>query len=639
MELVSAIHDDHASSGGKVFTSTRRQSPIWHGCSGASPDQVANVFRHAIELMDDFWPQWMAVMSDPNLLIQICRNPSVEEVTCIPGYVNAIAVAVRIILDVVDRRCSQAHERAIVGVCSESPVDWVHHLVGNGQIRFDGNGGEQRAALARDLQQALGWVTMPLLFLDSSPWPLKLANVTAIVGELVGDPRFGIWRHPMGGGSWNPDSRTAPLLWTISSPTYQALFQHAGLPIRIRVWSVGLHATLAMEPESIWTDVLSQSGLWDISVENVLAINYCNVGNLGRCTTHGPISDLLKQHVVKSAPAMNRINKFPHVLDPEGFSRKFLILARTDDNIAKADILMCSEPPFFCSVLAFIGKPVFGYWGNPFGAYLREVEQKSFYARFHDVLATNKRNTFATMSSHLSALIYWHTGVAVPSLQPLGAYTQAVYRPQLADVLVTKIMFARWDVLCVLNEFAEALRISEVAAMVKPWKRLHNATRFVSISGLTDRSWENWGRHRAAVVLPYDPQQMVFHELYSMGLPLLVPNVELLSMLTRRGYTNIRDFDFSRPGWQVPKQELAYSWNEDASIWELRWWNSLSEYVRAPHLLTWGSVPEILQILFQTNLDDVSSKMRQETTRRIVASSDFWRAAFARALLPEESGK
>ncbi|CAK0804240.1 unnamed protein product, partial [Prorocentrum cordatum] len=127
----------------------------------------------------------------------------------------------------------------------------------------------------------------------------------------------------------------------------------------------------AMEPETVWTEVVSAGGLWEVSVESVLAQNYCDVGGLGRCVAEGAIADLLRRYVVKSAPAENGLSKFPHVPDPEGLRREFLAAARSDPGIAAADALMCSEPPFFCALFLGLGKPIVGYIGNPFGAYLK----------------------------------------------------------------------------------------------------------------------------------------------------------------------------------------------------------------------------------------------------------------------------
>ncbi|CAJ1436689.1 unnamed protein product [Effrenium voratum] len=225
--------------------------------------------------------------------------------------------------------------------------------------------------------------------------------------------------------------------------------------------------------------------------------------------------------------------------------------------------------------MAGMGKTIFGYIGNPFGAYLLPGQPQEcgeeFYQAFQTKLAVGM-NSFACMSPYLAALIYWHSGIHVPVVRPLGLYTAASYMPSpLAKILVTKSIFVATDMALVLNDFVQALQELEEKARV-PLKHFQsNATRFVRLEHLSDRSWANWARHRAAVFLPYDPQQMVFYELYSMAIPMLVPDDSLLPFFIRFGYTNLQEFRYQRPGWHVPPEELP-DWGENAMPRELRWW-------------------------------------------------------------------
>ncbi|CAK9103654.1 Uncharacterized protein SCF082_LOCUS48408 [Durusdinium trenchii] len=290
----------------------------------------------------------------------------------------------------------------------------------------------------------------------------------------------------------------------------------------------------------------------------VLARNYCNL--LGRCTENLPLVELLKRHLLPSALALNELNKFPHFSAAETLEKEFQSLAQVESGIRRAHILMCSEPPFFCQMFRGLGKPIFGYIGNPFGAYLRPGHpQENFYKVFRDELVVNPRNSFACMSPYLGALIYWHSGVHVPVVRPLGLYTGASYQPLSAgrfsrSILVTKSIFVPVDLAMVLNDFVAALRKLEEKALVplKLWESNH--TLFANLKQLSDPSWSNWARHTAAVFLPYDPQQMVFYELYSMGVPLLVPHESLLPFLIRLGYTNLQEFRYQSPGWEVPRE-------------------------------------------------------------------------------------
>ncbi|CAJ1405204.1 unnamed protein product [Effrenium voratum] len=455
---------------------------------------------------------------------------------------------------------------------------------------------------------------MPLLLLDSSPWPFRMTNISAILAEA--EPRLS--ERPASPGQWA--SRSSTRAW-VPMPK---------VPKAIRVWSLGLHATLAMEPESIWK--LLSAGSWEISVEMVLARNYCNLGEMGRCTQNAAFAELLTKHVIPRAPALNKLNKFPHVAEADQLEREFRAIAEVDEGVRKADVLMCSEPPFFCQMFLGMGKTIFGYIGNPFGAYLLPGQpQEEFYQAFQTKLAVGM-NSFACMSPYLAALIYWHSGIHVPVVRPLGLYTAASYMPSpLAKILVTKSIFVATDMALVLNDFVQALQELEEKARV-PLKHFQsNATRFVRLEHLSDRSWANWARHRAAVFLPYDPQQMVFYELYSMAIPMLVPDDSLLPFFIRFGYTNLQEFRYQRPGWHVPPEELP-DWGENAMPRELRWWSSLTDFALSPHLLRWRSIPELLwQVLRGADLEKISSGMRMESQVRLLHAADFWREAFNRA--------
>ncbi|CAK9018635.1 unnamed protein product [Durusdinium trenchii] len=85
---------------------------------------------------------------------------------CLFGYVNALAVALRIALDMNSKRCS------------------VELLDGTFQV-------QQREWL-RVLQTLWRSPNMPLLLLDSSPWPFGLENISEIIAEAI----IAGWRPP-----------------------------------------------------------------------------------------------------------------------------------------------------------------------------------------------------------------------------------------------------------------------------------------------------------------------------------------------------------------------------------------------------------------------------------------------------------
>eukprot|EP00434_Breviolum_minutum_P035485 symbB.v1.2.031413.t1/scaffold3643.1/size52769/5 len=305
-------------------------SPRW-SCSSVSSQDLVEIFNRAVRLESER-EKVLQHINASNSAMKMLSTGGV----CLLGYINALAILLRLALDVKGQRCDMVLEAV-----EEKVTEWLQILL-------------------------ILWRSpnIPLLLLDSSPWPFRFNNISEILAEATHDRSHSVlWRPPSGGGRWKQPDIQAGSGYHMSQ--------------EIRIWSFGLHATLAMEPESIWKDLLVESG-WRINVELVLAENYCN--RMGRCTKNLALADLLKRHVRPRDLAMNGLNRFPHVPDVQQLQLEFQEIAQADEGIHSADLLMCTEPPFFCQMFRGLGKPILGYFGNPFGAYLLPgVPQETFY--------------------------------------------------------------------------------------------------------------------------------------------------------------------------------------------------------------------------------------------------------------------
>ncbi|CAK9103652.1 Hypothetical protein (Fragment) [Durusdinium trenchii] len=68
---------------------------------------------------------------------------------------------------------------------------------------LDGTFQVQQREWLRVLQTLWRSPNMPLLLLDSSPWPFGLENISEIIAEASSTPAHSIrWRPPSGGGRW-----------------------------------------------------------------------------------------------------------------------------------------------------------------------------------------------------------------------------------------------------------------------------------------------------------------------------------------------------------------------------------------------------------------------------------------------------
>ncbi|CAK9022820.1 unnamed protein product [Durusdinium trenchii] len=176
------------SSESRAFVSHewKEATPRW-SCSALRSELLLEIFEMALEL--ERGPR-AAVLKKVNATNSALKLLSSAGGVCLFGYVNALAVALRIAagtatlnshrwdaLDMNSKRCS------------------VELLDGTFQV-------QQREWL-RVLQTLWRSPNMPLLLLDSSPWPFGLENISEIIAEASSTPAHSIrWRPPSGGGRW-----------------------------------------------------------------------------------------------------------------------------------------------------------------------------------------------------------------------------------------------------------------------------------------------------------------------------------------------------------------------------------------------------------------------------------------------------
>jgi len=373
-----------------------------------------------------------------------------------------------------------------------------------------------------------------------------------------------------------------------------------------KVWGVSSHPSLLLEPLSLWSQLFE--------TEATLSTTRCLDDFLApgvQCQT---------LHVFHLGTRQDGLGHFPLVENFQDFGEQFFQSASRFAQ--ESDLLLCGEPAFLCWLLFEWQKPVIGYLGNPLGAYLNTEMQIVFYDFVAKTLATHTSLQLVFMSPPIAAQSYWQTGTLIPVLRPVADYMDVQYNPENLDVLITKQVFTFWDFQCILNA-----GISE--GEISTW-------RFQYMSHL-DSTWKAWSTFRAAVVLPYDAQTLVFYELYSLGLPLLVPQETLLPLFFMRSYGQDGHVAHQRPGWNLRRSGAAWGRWHQGSFNELRWWAMFSDIARLPHLLVWSSLAELFSLLCPALLATTSTAMLEVTKQNRQRSLEFWRASLAHHILPRDA--
>mmetsp|Transcript_153477 Transcript_153477/g.490629 ORF Transcript_153477/g.490629 Transcript_153477/m.490629 type:complete len:219 (+) Transcript_153477:2089-2745(+) len=158
------------------------------------------------------------------------------------------------------------------------------------------------------------------------------------------------------------------------------------------------------------------------------------------------------------------------------------------------------------------------------------------------------------------------------------------------------------------------------------------------------RSYANYAKCLAAVFLPKTPGQILFWDLYAIGLPMFVPDPHALLPLY---------FAKTEPGWVTNKwatdplgaQKPDFATHQPYEVHRWDAWRAktlLMDYATAPHVQTFRNVGHLLRKLCATTLAEfraVSRAMQRSHKRHIELAATFWRQALATALDPDAAGQ
>lgn len=310
----------------------------------------------------------------------------------------------------------------------------------------------------------------------------------------------------------------------------------------------------------------------------------------------------------------------------------------------EADVLVCTSPAILCTFLLPFSKPMVAYLGEPMLLSVPEEEVEEWWGAF-DAMATEPGSYFACYNPFLAEMIRYQTGLQLPVIRVHGLYTRAAYTGASSrEVLIVKGPNICLDPVCLLNRFAAGLPDGDSI-----WKRDHtspetvkeqcgsgrNDLSFVGLDELRGAAYSKISSFLAVVVYPYDVALALFYELYSMGVPMLLPRPELLRFFVFRGLHSGADYHHVRPGLVPGDGPAPFLPPMDQDQWfrTSQYWSSWTDFVGFPHLMRFGTAAEILAA-FEPGATDwgaVSGKMRRFNEDQLAVSATQWAAAIAGA--------
>lgn len=365
----------------------------------------------------------------------------------------------------------------------------------------------------------------------------------------------------------------------------------------------------------------------------------------------------------------------------EDFDVKVLHFQSLFPELKEVDLFACGHPLYWCRLVAGLGAPILGIWDMTHHFGVPDDLQESWTSEFLD-LFQDRRNLLVAMSAYHSFQIRWLLGLHVPYFQPVtpDVSLQARYSPRPNQVLVSKFQ-TPYDVE-LLHRFANEAMSHEAGFPHFPF-------HFIAWDDMpcgNDCSKAELGQFRASVLSAYDTSPMKLTEFYAMSIPICIFSGGLWRTAMRWAKADAKSGgpNATRPGREF-REFLAVeleveeppspSWIRKALMketenidWEQPWhvhpgyrepferseppftdlpyspfmpnrgelitpgaafWAQLTDWALLPHLIRYESVPQLINILLTTSLEElleISRQMASHYAKLLVASTNFWRA-------------
>lgn len=446
-------------------------------------------------------------------------------------------------------------------------------------------------------------------FIESSPWPIRSADVVRIIDD-PSRPFFPLM----------PRRRVSEIL----GPLPMQLSSN-GRELRdgrknLYVWEIGVHASLSAEAItmlSLTRQVIHRRLIQD-QYPLVLSSNHtflCSQMYIiaGCDVTKDSLTDFFKQHIPWSSFSPG------HVGDIESMRIAFNAVVR-ESRSALPDAIVCTIP-VLCHLFKGWEIPVIGYFGHPLLFMTSDPDTEKIVA-YIDLMVREDRAY--TTDPFLAMQYRYIVQRPVSFVRTLGLYTNKTWNPQYTDILVWErphdlflmhVIQQALDEYCIGRERWNGPRVASetvrdaFAAQSDCYKY-----RLVSKSSLLKKSYEEFSKFSAVVLFPYDMDLVAFFELLSMRIPLFLPD-SVEKYLFFQGHMQ---YDRVGGGWEHPFSPFNET-NLDVTLEQLRF----SDYFR---LNVSGRFASMQELLVQIDASDFAQPaMIEDEKSRIF---NFWKTVF-----------
>lgn len=320
---------------------------------------------------------------------------------------------------------------------------------------------------------------------------------------------------------------------------------------------------------------------------------------------------------------------------------------KSEHLISQADAVICSHPTGMCELYMPFNTSII-LWATTRFEQGREHDPDRLRGLIKNVRAIAAQPWNAVMANNWYDVHYinYFTGVMPTYVPSLCAYIDASYTWSAPVGKAVWGYRSSWATMepsrtIVVFGYRPANQIGGwLHEFLKPLNDLSSGQgldfEFGNVHDVYKRRYEysELAAHPAVMHMPYQVSVMSFYEQYRMGIPIIVPSLDLLTrwhmdmlMVSERCWKLRKGSIVDRH----PESKQKYDPNDDKSYAAVSHWLQYSDYYIFPHVILFDSWDDLLMKLKEADLVALSAKMKEYSRRLEEMIVDRWDAVLDQA--------
>ncbi|UJR19357.1 hypothetical protein I4U23_022486 [Adineta vaga] len=321
----------------------------------------------------------------------------------------------------------------------------------------------------------------------------------------------------------------------------------------------------------------------------------------------------------KDLKVLNRRNGIAPSLNER---KQFYEVYKNDSEMNQVKIFMCFHSTAMCELFMPFNRTIIIISSTRYELGRHGKEDWQNLNKNLQIIASNPKNVIAGNNLYDAEYIRYFTGIKTIVLPSLCAYTKVFYSPKLEKPFLIAQMHNKSFSIQFKKNLTNSLEGLQSSIKVAHLREHYNG-RY---------AYYELSQHPGMIYVPYQVSLMSLFEQYRMNMPLFFPSLDLLTewhfkyrVVGERTWDGISgNLKNSSVISGVLSSDIPDP-NNEFDINAIRYWLKFSDFYQWPHITYFDSTEDLAQKLINTNLDEISTKMKIYNQNLTETLHEKWR--------------